>query len=395
MDEEGDPKKGPNVLVLVIDAVGKTTLEYLEQKAGRKANIPNLSKFSFKSVIEQASTSADSAIGHREMVGIIDLSSFGKLYDSFPQEYIGAIEKGIGRKTIFNKMSGGMAAIEKNWEEHEKTGYPIIYPSQCDPAIQIAMNEKLIPVEEQNRIGKIAFELAQKMGIQITRSITRPYLREDGEVIRTANRQDIILPMSGKTLVDLLNEKGVFTVAVGKIKVLVPTKYSSKINLTKTSEIDSSLGLRFVHPKKKDINPMNLQGTVNALLEAKNNPKQKGSFIFVNLSDTDSIYGHSGDIEGSLKSIEEVDRVIPTLIDGMNEEDLIIVTADHGMDHREDYGYHNVEPLLLFAHRKGMSDLGNVKLGKGKTLAEVGLMASQMFGCKKEFIEECALQDYF
>ena len=204
--------------------------------------------------------------------------------------------------------------------------------------------------------------------------------------MRTSNRHDAVLPIGGKTLVDILYERAVWTVAVGKTSDLVNTAYHARIKLNKEAFIDPALGLRFVHPKKKDTNPFSVQGTINALEGARVIYRPKGTFIFTNLVDTDSVYGHTRDVEGAVASIEEIDRLLPLLMGRLSEGDLMIITADHGMEHRADYGYHSNEPLPVIAWRKGCgAELGGLKTGLCPGLTDVGSLVAQLFGVYKEY----------
>jgi phosphopentomutase len=328
------------------------------------------------------------------MVGIVDPRTFNLFPDGFRKDYIAALEERIGRKTIFNQMAGGMEAIEKNASEHERSGRPIVYASKCDPLIQIAANEGVIPVKEQHAIADAAFRLALEMGIPVTRAIARTYVRSpEGEIVRTANRHDAVLPIGGKTLVDILYAKGVWTAAVGKTSDLVNTRYHEKIKLTDPAFVDPALKLRFVHPKRKDTNPLTAQGIVNTLHAARTLYRPKGTFIFANMVDTDSLYGHTRDVEGALRCVAEIDRVLPLFESLLSKGDLLILTADHGMQHRSDYGYHNNEPLPLIVERIGCgAGLGGLKTGKGRSLCEVGWLAAQRFGCERDFVKECGLR---
>jgi len=408
----GKPK--PTVLVLVVDAVGAETLDFLLDRHPGRLKLPNFSRLGLGRIVaprhrsrfgrdggkaaalrlSQASASADSVIGHREMVGIVDDSTYDLFPDGFRKDFIAALESRIGRKTIFNRMAGGMEAIELNADEHEKTGHPIVYASKCDPLVQIAMNEAVIPVKEQHAIADLAFELAREMGIPITRVIARAYVRTpEGEIVRTANRHDTVLPMPGQTLVDVLRERDVWTVAVGKTSDLVNTSYHERIKLTKPVFLDPALKLRFVHPKKKDTNPYTVQGTVNALAAAAAVYRPAGTFVFTNLVDADSLYGHTRDVAGALRSLEGVDAALPLFEKRLRKGDLLIITADHGMQHREDYGYHNKEELPLIVERIGSgADLGGLKVGPGKSLCEVGHLAAQALGCAKEFEAACGFK---
>ena len=395
-------------LLLVIDAVGLSTLEYLLGKYPGKVKLPNLARLGLGGIVlpefrerigakgagkayaarvSQVSATADSLVGHREMMGVIDHRTYDLFENGFSREYLSELERRIGRKTFFNKMAGGMEAIELNAAEHERTGSPIAYASKCDPLIQLAMNEAVIPVREQHKIADTAFALAMEMGIPITRAIARSYIKNAlGEIIRTSNRHDAVLPIGQDTLVDLLHASSVWTVAVGKTSDLVNTAYHAKIKLNKEIFIDPSLGLRFVHAKKKDTNPFSIQGTINALQAAHTVYRPKGTFIFTNLVDTDSVYGHTRDVEGALKSLEEIDRTLPLLEKNMAAGDLLAITADHGMLHREDYGYHNNEPLPFIACRKGCDrKLGGLKTGQLPGLADIGNVFAQFFGVQGEY----------
>ena len=401
-------KKSPVALLMVVDAVGLSTLEYLLGKYPGKLKLPNLSRLGLGSIVlpefkkrfgpaapgaayaarvTQVSATADSLVGHREMMGVLDNRTYDLFPDGFSREYLGELEKRIGRKTFFNKMAGGMEAIELNAAEHERTGRPIAYASKCDPLIQLAMNEAVIPVPEQHKIADTAFALAMEMKIPITRAIARSYIRNaQGEIIRTSNRHDAVLPIGQGTLVDILHDAAVWTVAVGKTSDLVNTAYHAKVKLNKEIFLDPALKLRFVHPKKKDTNPFTIQGTINALEAAHTVYRPKGTFIFTNLVDTDSVYGHTRDVAGALKSIEEIDRTLPLILGRLAKGDLLMITADHGMLHREDYGYHNNEPLPFIAYRKGCdSKLGGLKTGLLPGLADIGSVTAQFFGMIKEY----------
>lgn len=395
-------------LLIVIDAVGLSTLEYLLNKFPGKVKLPNLARLglgeilprplaarlggkyagkAYAAAVTQVSSTADSLVGHREMMGVVDHRTYDLFENGFDREYLAELERRIGRKTFFNKMAGGMEAIELNAAEHERTGKPIAYASKCDPLIQLAMNEAVIPVGEQHKIADTAFALAMEMRIPITRAIARSYVKNaQGEIIRTSNRHDAVLPIGQKTLVDVLHDNSVWTVAVGKTSDLVNTSYHAKVKLNKEAFIDPSLKLRFVHPKKKDTNPFSIQGTINALQAAHAVYRPKGTFIFTNLVDTDSVYGHTRDVEGALRSLEEIDRTLPLIEANLAKGDLLGLTADHGMLHREDYGYHNNEPLPFLAWRKGCDRrLGGLKTGTLPGLTDIGAVFAQFFGFQAEY----------
>lgn len=391
------------VFVAVLDAVGISTLEYLFDRHIGKVALPHLSRLGLGTLLNerhsarfglrddgfyavrlnQASASADSVIGHREMVGVVDERTYELFPNGFSSAFISALERCIGRKTIFNKQAGGSDAIRLNMEEHARTGHPIVYASKCDPLIQIAMDEAVIPVSEQHHIGDVALTLATDVGVRINRVIVRAFVRKPGgEFQRTANRHDAVLPVACRTLVDILREKGVYTVSVGKICDLVGTDFDEAIKLTDPFELDPTLGLRFVHPKNKDTNPFVAQGVINALRGVTTASRLEGTFIFANFVDTDSVYGHDRDVVGALNCVAEFDRILPLFVRMLYPGDLLLITADHGMEHRADYGYHSKEPVPLLAIRIGHgNDLGGLEKGATEGLTVVGDLVAQMFYC--------------
>ena len=402
-------KNGPTALILVLDAVGVTTLEYLLDRKPRAIALPHLRALGLGNIlaerfrrtvrpnpraqfargVSQASAYPDSTIGHREMVGVIDHRTYQLFPEGFPADYVKALEKEIGRRVFFNKMAGGMEAIQDNREEHERTGFPILYASKCDPVLQLGMNETVIPVPEQHRIVDTAFALAQRMGVRITRVIGRSYVMKEGTVFRTPNRHDCTLPLTQPTLIEIAARHGVRTVSVGKTAELVGAHFDDKVKLTDPASLNAAYGFRFVDAKKRDTNPYSIMGTLLALDAARREPRPKGSFVFVNIVDADSLFGHTRDIEGALNSIEEFDRQLPRMRGLLRPGDLIVVTADHGMEHRPDYGYHSLEPMPMLAEKIGMPF--EFDLFRRETLALAGYLAAQLFGCADEYVKACGL----
>ncbi|MDD5557838.1 MAG: hypothetical protein PHN82_11440 [bacterium] len=405
-------KNGPTVLLIVLDSVGRNTLEYLLGKTRMRVALPNLERMGlgnilsgkgsgrvrkhphapFAAAVLQASAYPDSTIGHREMVGVIDPRTYDLFPDGFPGAFVAAIEREIGRALLFNRMAGGMEAIEANREEHERTGSPILYASKCDPVLQLAMSEAVIPVPEQHRIVDAAFALAMRLGVRITRVIGRSYVMRGGAVFRTPNRHDRTLPLERTTLVEIARGRGIRTVSVGKTADLVGAVFDDLIKLTDPATLDPSIGYRFVDPRRRDTNPYSLQGTINALTAARTVSRPKGTFIFVNLVDTDSLFGHARDVDGALRSLGEVDRMLPRLREGLSLGDLLIITADHGMEHRPDYGYHSVEPVPMLAERIGVPF--DCRPFRRQTLASAGFLAAQVFGCADEYVKVCGLDRF-
>lgn len=398
----------PIVLLIVLDAVGIRTLEYLLDHFPGQVHLPNLSRLGLgrlldarhrhrfgsaddsahATIIEQASATADSVVGHREMMGVIDYRTYDLFQSGFPERYITALEKAIGRKTMYNRMAGGMEAIEVNANEHAKTGHPIVYASKCDPLIQLAMDEAVIPVPEQHRIAETALKLALDMGIPMTRAIARAYTRNaDGSFTRTANRHDAVLTLPGNTLVDILRQRGVRVVGVGKVSDLVKTTYNEIWKLTDHKKIGVVFRDEFIHPQKKDNNPLTMEGVWRAINDNRAMSRPKGTFVFANFVDTDSLWGHTRDVVGAMRCIEAFDAALPHFERLLSPGDLMIITADHGMEHRADYGYHSLESLPLLAKRIGYNrtGLGGLIRYSGRGLTEVGLLIAQVFNCADDF----------
>ncbi len=411
-------QNSPTIVTLVLDAIGVQTLEYLLDNYTGRVDLPNLQMLGLGNILEkkfnhviplnpdahlaarvdQASASADSVIGHREMVGVRNPNTYALFYRGFPPEYVAKLEKRIGRKLIFNKMSGGTDAIEQNWQEHEATGSPILYASDCDPIAQFAMNEAVIPIKEQKNIADAALALAIEMGVGITRAIARPYVNDGTTRTRTNNRHDATIPLQERTLLDILYEQGVWTFGVGKIGELVPAASLINLKISKKGLLDPNYGFKFVHPDgKKDTNPYSAQATLNAIAATKAIYAPNGVFIFANFVDTDSVYGHESDVTGSIASLTEFDRVLGTIIGNLDSGDIVVVTADHGMQHKAkgNRGHHRVEPLPLLVMRIDYNNLGDIHLGQKRTLGEVGYVVAQAFKCKEQYVRECKLQGYF
>jgi phosphopentomutase len=244
---------------------------------------------------------------------------------------------------------------------------------------------------ELRQIAEIAFALAWEMGIPVTRFISRPFVRLPGGGLQrsTAKRHDVPLPIGHPILVDMLRHHGVWTTGVGKIGDLTnepgqASKYNQEWHLSEPQQIDPALGLRFVRPGAT--NPYSLQGTVDAIRAARTTGKP--CFIMTNFVDGDSLDGHTTEEKsvGGLDSLQEVDRVLPQIEAELPPGAVIILTADHGMEHRNDLGYHSIEDLPLLAVRVGHKPANEgLYASFNGPLTEVGAMVAREFGCEREF----------
>lgn len=358
--------------------------------------------------VNQASAEADSLMGHREMLGIIDDETYDLFFDGFSQDYVAELEAEIKKisdfddvRIIGNEMLGGFDAISKYRKEHErafkedKVFSPILYASKCDPLMQIAADESVCDPKLLAKIGDIAFDLAINHGIKITRVITRPYeIKGDGSFSRTAKRHDRVkdIPEGAKTLIDILRKAEVYTVSIGKPADMMDRGWHSDVHLTEDDPVDKDIARLFM--QKKDKNQYIIQGLRQELRAAKY--RRSPTYIMANCVDNDAVYGHTQNAKCAVRAIEQVDKALPLILKEMQEGDILIVTADHGMEYKGDYGYHSKEPLPLLALKKGGNMEGfEIKKKGGKTLASVGYVAAQAFGVQEAFVTKCNLQEYF
>jgi phosphopentomutase len=303
----------------------------------------------------EASAGKDSVTGHWEMMGIVLDKAFPVFPDGFPRDMMAEFEQRIGRGTLGNVAASGTQIINDFGDEHLKTGKPIVYTS-ADSVFQIAAHEDVIPIDELYRICRVAFDLAvTERGLG--RVIARPFVGTPGSFTRTSNRHDFAMTPTSETVLDRLSAAHIPTVAVGKIRDLFAGKGI----------------LRAVHTAS------DAEGMDAIERELGTTP---GGFIFANLVDFDTLYGHRNDVEGYAANLERFDARLGALLPGLREDDLLIVTADHGNDPTTPSTDHSREhvPLLAVGPRVRRADLGTRQTfaDLGQTIAEnfnVGPMA--------------------
>ena len=342
--------------------------------ASRKVNLPNLQRLGLGNIrplenIAPAENPAgnygkcilksngkDTTTGHWEMAGIILEKAFPTFPQGFPQAVIDEfVEKADVPGVLANIPASGTEIIKQFGEEHIKTGKPIVYTS-ADSVFQIAAHEQVIPIERQYEICEIAREMLDGEQFRVGRVIARPFVGDTAETFkRTENRHDYAVPPPNENLLPLLKESGFDVVCIGKI-----------------ASIYDSLGVTEDLTAKN--NDQSIDQTINAL-KADN----KG-LIFSNLVDFDMLYGHRRDTEGYAKALEHFDTRLPELFDAMNDDDLFIITADHGndptfpgSDHTREYA-----PLLVF----GKNIKEGVNLGTRQSLSDIGQTIAENFGIK-------------
>lgn len=293
----------------------------------------------------------DTTSGHWEMMGIIMDPAF-KTYTAsgFPHGLIKEFEEKIGRKTLVNKAYSGTEVLKDFGNEHMKTGYPIVYTS-ADSVFQIAAHEDIIPVEKLYEMCEIAFELAKPY--HIGRIIARPFTGKEGHYVRTANRKDFSIPPIRKTVLDMLVSHGENVVGIGKIEDIFSNQGITASNHT-TNNRDSTLA------------------TIELINSLSN------GLVFTNLVDFDMLYGHRNDIEGYAKAIEAFDNALSIMMANLKEEDILIITADHGCDPTTKSTDHSREyvPLLIYGDKVKPKNLGT-----GATLANIGATICEYLEC--------------
>ncbi|MEN6471139.1 MAG: phosphopentomutase [Clostridiaceae bacterium] len=278
----------------------------------------------------------DTTCGHWEMAGIIMDKPFKTFPGGFPADFMKEYEHRIGRGTLFNGVASGTAIINELGDEHVKTGKPIVYTS-ADSVFQVAAHEEVIPLDELYSMCKTAREMLHGDYL-VGRVIARPFVGVSGAYTRTENRRDYAIPPVSETILDSLYEKGIPTVAIGKIEDIFDRRGISVIDHAKNNHTGFAATLKQV------------QSDVSGL-------------IFTNLVDFDMLYGHRNDVEGYASALEWVDENLPQLLNAMRDDDMLIITADHGCDPTTASTDHSREyiPVVVYGKRlKGGVDLGTL-----------------------------------
>ncbi|MDC7235826.1 MAG: phosphopentomutase [Spirochaetales bacterium] len=287
-------------------------------------------------VMKEKSPGKDTTTGHWEMAGLVldkPFTQFPKEYPSFPEDLVQAFVERTGCGGILgNKAASGTAIIEELGAEHLATGYPICYTS-ADSVFQIACHMSKYSIEELYKMCEVARELCDPLAVG--RVIARPFDGPADAFFRTKERHDYSIALPGDSLLDHLQKNGVKTVAVGKI--------GSIFNESGITESFHDAG-----------NTACMERTVKVLSDK---PAEK-EFVFVNLVDTDMIFGHRRDVKGYGDAVSEIDSALPGLIDSMDEGDVLIITGDHGCDPAFKGTDHTREHVPLLWYTKG-SDGGS------------------------------------
>jgi len=293
----------------------------------------------------------DTTCGHFELAGFIMDKPFKTYPHGFPKRVMDEFERRIGRGTLGNCTASGTQIINELGDEHVRTGKPIVYTS-ADSVFQIAAHEEVIPLEELYRMCEIARELL--MGDDLVgRVIARPFIGTSGNYKRTEHRRDFALPPEKDTVLNALQKAGYDVVGVGKIEDIF-----CRSGIT---EVDHTTN--------------NAAGTEAAIRYAKSD---RNGLVFVNLVDFDMVYGHRNDVEGYGAALEAFDKRLPEIMESLNDEDLLMITADHGCDPAYPGTDHPREYIPLLIYGKKMKT--GVDIGTRSTYADVAATIADFFG---------------
>jgi phosphopentomutase len=300
----------------------------------------------------EQSAGKDTATGHWEMAGLVTERPFRTYPEGFPAEAVNAFEERIGRKVLGNKAASGTEILKELGEEHLRTGRPILYTSG-DSVFQVAAHEEVIPPEELYRICRVGYEVAC-LGYGVCRVIARPFVgRTSGDFKRTPNRRDFPVPPHGETLLDRMAARGLPVFGVGKIQDIFTGRGVSEAVHTR-SDADG------------------VDQTLAAMRELDL------GLVFTNLVDFDTLYGHRNDVPGFAANLEALDARIPEMLAALRQDDVFVLTADHGCDPADVSTDHTREhvPLLV----RGARVPPGVDLGARETFADMGATLAENFG---------------
>lgn len=351
--------------------VGTDTLGHISQ-AVNEFHIPNLQKLGMANLhplkqvkpveqplgyyayLNEASTGKDTMTGHWEMMGLHITKPFKTFTETgFPEELLDELSRRTGRKIIGNKSASGTEILDELAEEEIATGHMIVYTS-ADSVLQICGNEETFGLQELYRCCEIAREITMKDEWKVGRVIARPYVgKKKGEFKRTSNRHDYALKPYGKTVLNVLKDSGYDVISVGKIFDIFDGEGLTESNKSKSS----------VH------------GMEQTIEIAK---REFEGLCFVNLVDFDALWGHRRDVKGYAQELERFDVKLGELLKFIKEDDLLILTADHGNDPTHTGTDHTRERVPFLAYSPSMKDCG--KLDDMQSFAAIGATIARNFG---------------
>lgn len=376
------------VIVLVMDSVGighapdaaafgdegSNTIGHIAEAAG-PIRCPNLRRLGLGQLVTtgsdddvavtgiygaltETSTGKDTTSGHWELMGHPVTVPFPTFYEGFPKELMDLFTERTGYGYLGNEVASGTEIIERLGAEHMRTGKPIVYTS-ADSVFQIAAHEDVIPLKELYRICQITRDEVCVGDYAVGRIIARPFVGELGSLVRTSNRHDYSR-MPEKTLyLEILQVAGKQTIGVGKI-----------------GDIYAHVGLSASYPSKSNSHGMNIAARLLGGDFAE-------GLMMVNLVEFDSLYGHRRNPAGYKREIEDFDYQLGGFIELLTDEDLLLITADHGNDPTWKGTDHTREQVPLLGYYKGLTEAKPI--GVRKSYADLGQTVLDNFGCVGEY----------
>lgn len=378
-------QKYNRIFIIVVDSLGvgalndapdygdanTDTLGHISQNVG-EFEIPNLQKLGIANLhglkqvapvsrpmgyytkLNEASTGKDTMTGHWEMMGLHITKPFRTFTETgFPEELLEELSRRTGRVIIGNKSASGTEILDELAEEEIAAGHMIVYTS-ADSVLQICGNEETFGLEELYRCCEIAREITMKDEWKVGRVIARPYVgRRRGEFKRTSNRHDYALKPYGRTALNALKDAGFDVISVGKIFDIFDGEGITESNKSKSS----------VH------------GMEQTIEIAK---RDFEGLCFVNLVDFDALWGHRRNVQGYADELERFDEKLGELLNLLKEDDLLIITADHGNDPTHTGTDHTREKVPFLAYSPAMRDNG--ELEEAQTFAVIGATVADNFG---------------
>ena len=370
------------IIILVMDSVGighapdaanfndegSNTLGHIESTAGlihcptlRSLGLANIADIKSDETpvigaygkIEEVSTGKDTTSGHWEMMGHPVTVPFPTFYDGFPKELMDTFTKETGYGYLGNEVASGTEIIERLGVEHMKTGKPIVYTS-ADSVFQIAAHEDVIPLNDLYRMCEVTRNKVCVGDYYVGRIIARPFVGEPGHFVRTSNRHDYSRMPEHRMVQQELQTAQIPTVAVGKI-----------------GDIYAHVGWDESYPTKSNAHGMNV---VPYLLGSS----FESGLMMVNLVEFDSLYGHRRNVEGYKRAIEDFDYQLSGLLPLLKDDDLLIITADHGNDPTWHGTDHTREHVPLLAYSPSMKEA--IDLGLRHSFGDIGQTVLANFG---------------
>lgn len=300
-------------------------------------------------VCEPASPGKDSTTGHWEICGLVLERPFPTYPHGFPAQVIEEFARRTGRGVLANKTASGTAVLDEFGSRHLMSGEWIVYTS-ADSVFQVAAHEGVVPLKELYAACQVARDVLTGEHA-VSRVIARPFIGEAGHWKRTANRRDLSVPPPGPTLLDLLHDAHIPRLGVGKVDDLFAGRHITSVHTATNGEAYRMIrdGLRTL---------------------------QRG-LLFANVIEFDQTWGHRNDTDGFYRGLQDLDQALPELLDPVKEDDLVIITADHGNDPTTPSTDHSREvvPLLAFGPR-----VRPVALGRRKTFADIGQTVADFLG---------------